>query len=156
MSTTTEPYAALVMWALGARRSFSLSSLVLARAVTADLVAAALATPAIRDRLADVPVDRSENAIRALAIVARNRNLLHSYDVRVGRALLHLPEKSANLLIGGALSSTQPSAANTLGNALGYVAKTTPVNLVEFVTLLTDWDHLDLRARSRVLALTAA
>lgn len=153
MSTTS--YAPLVMWALGARDSSSPSGFTLARAVLPELVEAALTRPAIRKRLSTVPEGRRVAAVRALSVIARHRHIRHSYDVNIGRALGHLTQDSASLIVGTALGSNQPNATRILGNAITQAAKRTPINVIEFVTLLTDWDDLDLRSRSRALTVTS-
>lgn len=149
MSTTS--YAPLVMWALGARDASSPSGFTLARAVLPELVDDALATPSIRKRLSNVPESRRAAAVRALGAIAGHRHIRHSYEVNVGRALGHLTQKSASLIVGTALTCTQSNATRILGNAIAQAAKHTSVNVVEFVTLLIDWDDLDIRARARVL-----
>lgn len=148
---STSPYAPLVFWTLGVRDSpnAAASTFALARAVTPELVARAIDHPAVARALDVVEVDRRAHAVRALAVIAGNRQLRHSWEVPLGKALRQHPSRSATQLLGLVSGSAQPTAARILGNALTQTGS--PADLVEFVTLLTDWDHLDVRARSAFL-----
>lgn len=151
---SSSPYAPLVMWALGVRDSPkpSRSTITLARAVTPELVSLALEDRTIRRRLTGtVPNERHRHAIRSLAIIAGNRQLRHSSSVPLGAAFRHLTTASTARVLGIAVGTSHDNAARVLGNALNQVGAHTAVDLIEYVTLLTDWDHMDLRTRSTFL-----
>lgn len=150
-------YASVVMWALGVRDSDrpGPSAATLARAVTPDLVGRAAATPVIRRRLdGAVPEDRHHAAVRALNVIVSARHLRHDFRTSLGASLARLNSSSSSSTaasLGLIPASTQPNATRLLGNALSQAGRHGTVNLVEFVTLLTDWDDLDLRSRSAFL-----
>jgi len=54
-------------------------------------------------------------------------------------------------VLAAALAAPQPVALRLLGNAVSRCAAAGPVNLHEFVDLLTQWDDLDVKTRSKYL-----
>lgn len=151
MSATTSED--LVHWALHvrgnpvqARTEFTLS-----RAVSPELAQRALADPQITRKLAPIPDSKRIHAVLALAVIIRNRALRHNPNIPLGLALSHLTGDRAAMTLGLAAATVQLNAVRILDNALTRVASQTSVNLAEFVTLLTDWDELGFRARSRFL-----
>lgn len=147
------PYAALVMWALGARDSARTSpaARALSKAQTPELVARAVVDPAVLRRLgADVRAERREGLVRGLAVVFRHGHLRHDSRVPVGAALVHLSD-SARAALPVVVGLSGENTARVLSNALGQVARHTGADLIELVTLLADWDELDVRERSELL-----
>lgn len=150
--TSDRAYSSLTMWALAIRDAARTSpaSVALSRAVTPELAALALRVPSLRHRLETIPATQHLAAVHTLGVLTRTRRLRHDHRVSLGEAFRHLSDSTIDTLALAAASS-QPNACRMLGNAIAQVASRTPVNLVEFVTLLTSWETLDLRARSEFL-----
>lgn len=123
----------------------------LAQCVTPQLVSHALTVPAIAARLEPLPAHQRPAALRALSVIARNRHLRHTPEVTLGASLRALHGSTQAAALALAAGSSQTNAVRILGSAVARAGKAGPVNLVEFVDLLTAWDGLSLPLRSRFL-----
>lgn len=151
--STPNIIGSLVHWALAVRDSPVQARLrsTLTRARTAPLVDRALTDPAIARRLGPLAPHQRPAALSALSVIAGARGLQHSGATTLGRSLAVLSGPHAVNALATAPGMSQPNAARLLGSAVTLAGERGPVNLIEFTDLLTHWDDLDLRARSRYL-----
>jgi len=148
-----EGTAALVHWAIAVRQSprGAATRAALSRATTPAACEAALQVPSVAKRVAHLPPHQRAAAVGALGYIVRGSRLNHTPDIPLGRSLADQDGSGQGEVLAAALAAPQPVALRLLGNAVSRCAAAGPVNLHEFVDLLTQWDDLDVKTRSKYL-----
>lgn len=148
----TNQTAALVHWAVAVRSSGRTTAVraVLARAVTPAGCQAALAVPAVAKRLAHIPEHHRPAAVSALGVIARS-SLTHTHTIPLGASLAGLESTGTIDALTAIIPGPADTACRIIGSALTRAGKTGPVNLCEFVDLISSWDDTTIRDRSAFL-----
>ena len=150
-TATATTFGDLVSWATTIRSVPSAGRLrfALERAITPALASRALSSPPIARRFEEIPEPYRAAAVQGVSAIVRHKHLRHSDRKPFGAAFAGLHGDSAAMLLLNAPAGQQDNAVRVLSNTLGRVSGDEPVNLTEFLELVTLWPQLTLAQRSR-------